>query len=317
MKSTFSRSAYSLLSRRARRERKDRSRCANKLRLEQLEDRRLLASDFMVNTNLDLEDTVNDGIVDVDPNTPGNQLSLREAIKLANADANSRITFELPGNRTIVVDSELPALTNPMFIDAAEQVGANPVTLNTSIAGGSVNGLVVQSDGVVVHGLRIEGFGGAGVFGDTTADATLVLNEVIVRDNLGFGVLHRGSLHVNRATNVAGTNVASVFSGNGKDGLSALRDIMADRLVIAEGKQGAGIFAQFDVLAHNGITSSGNAGPGIQSLFGAIELNDANSISASPTVIVTDNGGPGILAGRDIVAVADAAPGVVGQMVKT
>ncbi len=307
MKSCQSRKWLSTPSRLSRQDRRRRLRSL--LRFERLEDRRLLAADFVVNTNLDLEDLLNDGIVDVDPGTPGNQLSLREAIKLANADANSNITFDLSVSRTIVVDSQLPAITAATTIDASAQVGANPITLQTSIAGGGINGLVVESDGVVVHGLRIEGFGGAGITGDTSVDATLVLNEVVIRDNLGFGVFHRGSLHINRATDVAEMDATSTFSGNGLDGVFAGRHVVADRPIVVDRNDGVGILAEFDITSVNGLTATSNGGPGIQSRAGAIELHAPTSNASSPVIVVTGNGGPGILAGTDIIAVADIGPG--------
>lgn len=314
MKSGLSRSPFAFLARRARRVRKRRLGNRKTFRLEHLEHRLLLASDFVVNSIADLEDTIDDGIIDVDPGTPGNQLSLREAIKLANGDTGSTITFDLSGSRTIIVDSELPAITAATTIDASPHVGANPITLQTSVAGAGVNGLVVQADGVVIHGLRVEGFGGAGILGDTSSDALLVLNEIVIRDNFSFGVFHRGSLHVNRAADVPSFDAISTFSGNGLDGISAGRDIVADRPIMAENNGGVGVFAGFEITAFNGITAHANGGPGIQSLFGAIELHAPTASASSPVVVVTDNGGPGILAGSDITAVATTAPGGGGAV---
>jgi hypothetical protein len=106
--------------------------------------------------------------------------SLRQAIEVANAAAGAdTIKFNIPGSgvKTIAPTSELPEVTGPVTIDGYSQPGASPNTrptgaLDASIlvelsgvdAGASASGLTISAPNVVVRGLAVNHFSGAGIF---------------------------------------------------------------------------------------------------------------------------------------------------------
>ena len=96
-------------------------------------------------------------VCDVDPNTPGDQCTLRAAIQLANLQTGPQaITFDIPGGGvpSIAPASALPPVTVPVSIDASTQPGdwvqlsgsGAPTATGLAISGGSstVRGFVVN-----------------------------------------------------------------------------------------------------------------------------------------------------------------------------
>src|SRR5436309_2463770 len=85
--------------------------------------------------------------------------SLRQAILEANAtNGTDTIEFQIPGSPpfTIMPTLALPALTDPVIINATTQPGYvdHPVVvLDGTLAGGAVVGLVVGGGGSTVRGL--------------------------------------------------------------------------------------------------------------------------------------------------------------------
>jgi hypothetical protein len=130
--------------------------------VERLEERALLATFTVTSTN-----NSGDG-------------SLRQAILDANAAANptgsvDTIAFDIPGAgvHTIIPNSALPVITDPILIDGYTQPGASPNTngpglgdnavlriqLATAQKGAIASGLLVTAGGSTVRGLVITGFG--------------------------------------------------------------------------------------------------------------------------------------------------------------
>ncbi|MCA9048639.1 MAG: hypothetical protein KDA89_07915, partial [Planctomycetaceae bacterium] len=258
---------------------------------ESLEVRNYLSA-IVVNTSTDVADP-NDGV-----------LSLREAISLANETPNAdTIEFSL-ANRTITVGAELPEIVNPVTIDASAQAGGNPITLRPASSTIDAHGLVIASSGVVINGLKIDGFAGDGIHSMT--DQELVLNQVVIVNNDGVGVNHEGSLYLNRAFDVPDSDGLSEFNNNGLGGVFVRQSLQADRAVTAVGNQGVGIAAVLDITIDGGVISIDNQGAGVQSVRGEVTLRQGISADAVP-IIVTNNAGPGILAGSTVRADATAA----------
>ena len=130
-----------------------------RLKLESLEDRFLLSTFTVANTN------------DSGPD------SLRQAILDANAATGTNlIAFNIPGAgvRTIAPATALPTITEPVTIDGYTQSGASPNTNSTLTAGDNAvllvelsgaeqtfDGLTIAAGGTTIRGLEIDGFSSA------------------------------------------------------------------------------------------------------------------------------------------------------------
>ena len=121
-----------------------------RLNLEAFEDRLLLSTFLVTNTQ--------------DSGTG----SLRQAILDANANPGlNTIDFSIGGGgvQTIQPTSALPQITNPVVIDATTQPGFNGhplIVLNGSQAGVGVDGLTISAGQSTVEGLVINGFQNTG-----------------------------------------------------------------------------------------------------------------------------------------------------------
>jgi CSLREA domain-containing protein/uncharacterized repeat protein (TIGR01451 family) len=119
--------------------------------------------------------------------------SLREAISASNAGAGpGRIRFEiLPGGpQTIRPQSELPAITDEVVVDGGTQpgfVGQPLIEIEGSEAGPGADGLTVSSEGSLIRGVLVNGFGGFGIRFDGG-------RETLLRGNY-IGVDHSGTEH--------------------------------------------------------------------------------------------------------------------------
>jgi hypothetical protein len=213
---------------RARRSRHDRGRRSLKLRLEPLEQRWLLSTFLVTNTN------------DAGPG------SLRQAILDSNlTPGHNTIDFDIPGAgvQTIRVGSTtgmpLPDVTNPVTIDAYSQPG----TRVNSLARGDNAVLLVQLDGstlpfgdglhvivndVTVQGLVVDRFPNTGIHvGGAAATGDAIAGNFVGTDPTGTfaeGNDWNGIRVDNSASGntVGGTTPAArnVNSGNGNNGVS-------------------------------------------------------------------------------------------------
>ncbi|MBK6749354.1 MAG: CSLREA domain-containing protein [Acidobacteria bacterium] len=127
---------------------------------------------FFVNINTDESDpNPADGICDVDFTTTGEQCSLRAAIQTTNVIAGTDyIYFNIPGGgiQTILVLSDLPPITEKVFINATFQpgyAGTPVVEVNGAATSITSNGFVFAagSDDSLLTGLTINRFGDSGV----------------------------------------------------------------------------------------------------------------------------------------------------------
>jgi len=133
------------------------------------------------------EDDANtaDGVCDVDLNKPGLQCTLRAAIQEANARTGfDVIHFAIPGNGVQVIfpTSELPPITQPVFIDGTTQPGYTDyplislfgagVTATTAVGLNFANGSGGSSTlpGSSLVGLAVNGWADTGVKFDNSND---------------------------------------------------------------------------------------------------------------------------------------------------
>lgn len=124
-------------------------------------------SELVVNDARDLPDTdLEDGVCDADAGMAGPQCTLRAAIENANRIAGrDSIPFDIPGAgpHLIALASPLPAITEPLALDAMSQPGWAPGAPVVGLTGAAGDGLVLSEGESSVRGLAIGGFSGAGV----------------------------------------------------------------------------------------------------------------------------------------------------------
>ncbi len=190
----------------------------------------------------------------------GFECTLREAINVANRDGPDLdlIHFAIPGTgpHTIKPASQLPAITQPAFIDGCTQGDSTStisddalcrsisthvlkIELDGSTASGGANGLVVNSGNVGIQGLVINRFregstpGGKGngilVNSSSANEINIVSNYIgtdptgtVAEPNDGSGVLVAGtkSRFTNIGSSLAFPFAGNLISGNGRFGVS-------------------------------------------------------------------------------------------------
>ena len=145
-------------------------------------------------------------------------ISLREAIVLANQGSINTINFDLPGTSTQVIniDSPLPTITDAVTIDGTTQTGyVDSPVVQIDAATNIANGLLIESGGSQVEGLSITGFADALEFvggnGNTALNNYLGLDPTGAADGNNVGLRISGS-----EGNVVDGNV---ISGNNASGV--------------------------------------------------------------------------------------------------
>ncbi len=158
-----------------------------------------------------------------------NDLSLREAIVLANQDADEhRIEFNIPGsgNQIISLTSPLPALSTTIVIDAKTQSGYTEVPvvgIDGSSAGASAAGFQITADNVVIEGLAIYGFSrdGVEIRGDSATlrenHIGLNLSEVAMGNFNGVRIV-ASEFNVLDKNVISGNNRSGVFVSSAETG---------------------------------------------------------------------------------------------------
>ncbi len=264
-------------------------RRSRRLRIEPLEDRRLLAG-VTVGNNLDVVNGVTTSIVALIAMPGADGISLREAILAANATAGAdTITFAPSmSGQTITLGGSQLEITEALTIDASPL--AQNVTINANLqsrvmeitassgdftlaglnltrgqstaSGGAISsdsgGLLTLLESTVDGNTAVEGGGGISASGAVTLMRSTVSGNNTTGD-IGFGggvlSLGLGSVKLNSST----------VSGNRTTGFSAL---------------GGGIFSSTSVfLSHS--TVSGNFTTGMISDGGGIVANDSVTLSWS------------------------------------
>jgi CSLREA domain-containing protein len=172
-----------------------------------------LAASFVVTTTNDPGDGTCDGTC-----------SLRDAIAAANAAAGAdSITFAIPGLgvQTIQLTAALPAISDPVTIDATTQ--GNWVVLDGTSAGATSTGLAITSGNTSVRGFVVQRFGQAGI-GISSGQNVIAGNRIgttadglSLAPNAGSGIVIVGS----SSNTIGGSTIAdrNVISGNGAYGV--------------------------------------------------------------------------------------------------
>ena len=173
--------------------------------------------------------------------------SLRQAILDANANAgvHDTIQFNIPGTgvQTITpTGSALPAITDPVTIDATSQpgFGGTPlIELNGAAAGATANGFVVAAPNSTIRGLAINRFGSGAQSGEgghgilvQGGNARIQSNFVgtdptgtVAQPNRTHGILVSSSNNL-----IGGAGFGNVVSGNGGIGVAVGQLGTANRL---------------------------------------------------------------------------------------
>lgn len=283
-----------------------------RLFVEALEDRRMMAV-VSVSNNTDLNNGDVTSIAALIANNGGDGISLREAILAANNTPNSpagtpdEVQFAITpagGVKTIQPTSELPAITDALFINGYSQSGASPNTftgeiggtrtiqLDGSNAGAGADGLQINStsNGTIIRGVVINRFSASGIRVDG-ADNTIIAGNFIGTDVGGsadFGNSANGIVFTGAAnSNVVGGTTPqdrNLISGNDSDGVEFSGDsatlnqvlgnlIGTDRLGTSDlGNGGNGVF----VTGNTDTSTIG--GTGVLSTRNIISGNDQNGI---------------------------------------
>ena len=227
----------------------------------------LALSTFTVNRTTNESDaSTADGMCDVDAATAGNQCTLKAAIQQANANANptetDTIRFKIPGDPTklksIKPTSELPAITQSVFINGYSQRGSSQNTrargaINavpkiqldgsgiTGPGAADADGLTIQgASNITIRGLVINRFGRSGIFLTSTDGSD---NNHIEGNFIG--------------TNAAGTAIADASGdpiGNGAKGVeingnnagNVVGGSAPEQRNLISGNEGDGVFAGTD-----------------------------------------------------------------------
>jgi len=267
-------------------------------------DRTLIVNRTGDEADHDLEDDA----CDVNPLEVGNQCTLRAAIQTANARKGiDGITFEIEGAgvHTITLGEALPALTEPLVLDATTQpgyggtpliqlTGTGEVGLDLSVGETRIRGLAIG--GFSVAGIRITGPGGniveASYLG-VGADGTTAMPN-------GFGLLIEDS-----PANVIGRGPEEDEGTQAKRLRAANSENEIDPGNVISGNTGAGLVlrgsaASGNVLTGNliGTTAAGdtalsNGDEGVK-VEGATETLIGGYIPEARNLI-SGNGGAGVV----------------------
>lgn len=174
---------------------------------------------FAVNSVSDLPDSnPGDGACAVTP-TAGNFCTLRAAIEEANATAAAdTITFNIgTGTQTILLNSSLPTITNPLTIDGL--TGA-PATQSIVISpgpnfAGTIAMLTVTSSGNAIRGLTISGFTSLTALFLQNSNNNIIEGNTIRANSTGLLLIQAGNNQIGGTTAAA----RNVISGQVNDGI--------------------------------------------------------------------------------------------------
>jgi hypothetical protein len=197
----------------SRRQRRSAVRCkSTRPRLEPLEDRLLLSTYLVTNTNDSGVGSLRQAIINVD-----------------NGSGGDIIAYDIDGGgvQTIQPTTALPTITQSVTIDGTTQpgyAGTPLIELAGNLAGSQTDGLTITADNSVVRGLDIDRFGGAGVNLQGNGDqieGCFLGTDITGTHSLsnGSGVIMSGSGDLIGGTAAGARNV---ISGNQGDGVTIL-----------------------------------------------------------------------------------------------
>jgi hypothetical protein len=245
-------------------------------RLETLEDRELLATLLVINTN-------DSGVG-----------SLRQAILDSNASVGviDTINFAIAGMGipSIALTSALPTVTDPVIIDGTTEPAGGLIELNGAGAGVNANGLDVQAGNTTIKGLVINRFAGHGIVLETK-DSDIVQHCFVGTNSSGSAASANGlnGVFINgTSSNTIGGTAAgagNVISGNGTNG------------VLVQVPQGGGSGA-----ASNNVIQGNRIGVNVAGSAAIANMGDGVQISAGVGNVVGDGLGDLTVAARNIIS---------------
>lgn len=283
------------------------------------------AASFVVNTDDDLDD----GLCDV------SHCSLREAINAANANAGpDSINFDVqgPGTVSIHLNAPLPALTDASTtIDGTSEpdYAGSPVIYLGKASGVMEVGLLIESNGNVVRGLGLAGFGawpeGPSYHYQDLIGGAIVLtgSDNLIQDNaIGLGAWWN-SVGV-RVSGSGNSVVDNVISGNGAGIYANLPNTVIQGNIIGASADGTtAVHNGYGVVLYYGAdgTLVGGAAPGEGNLISAnhelgLQSNSDNNVIYGNIIGLDGTGtsampneGHGIIATGENTTIGGSAPG--------
>jgi len=258
----------------------------SRLRLEFLEDRRLLST-FTVTNSLD-----------------SGTGSLRQAILDVNANPGlDTIAFDLEKSTSLTIQplSALPTITNPVVIDGTSQPGykGQPlIELDGSDAGMNTVGLRIQAGGSTVRGLVINRFGNHGISLEIHG-GDVIQGNYVGTDAAGMNALGNGlGVDVTTSANPIGGSLpgqGNVISSNRVDGMrleqNATLNCVLGNLI---GTDAGGTLSLAPAGSNNGVVITG----------------------AFNTIGGTDPGARNIISGNHQQGIFVNGPGAMGNLVQ-
>jgi hypothetical protein len=233
----------------------------------------------------------------------GGEGSLRQAILDADAHPGpDTVIFDIPGAgmHTIQPLSPLPAITDPLVLDATSQpgyAGSPLIELNGASAGASASGLTIAAGGSTVRGLVINAFAKSGVALQGNG-GNAVVGDWIGTDATGtaprpnrYGVSISNSS--NNAVGGTGAGDGNTISGNTLDGVS----ITGGGNVVQGNRIGTDVTGT-RVLSYNraGVFIFGSNNNAV----GGTEAGAGNTISGNGNGVSITGGGGNVVQGNRI-----------------
>ncbi|HEY6731749.1 MAG TPA: CSLREA domain-containing protein [Solirubrobacterales bacterium] len=277
------------------------------------------ANTYFVNTLDDLDEATPFACIEV--SIP---CSLRDAIQAANANAEvaDKIDFEVISAGTIELQSQLPAIIDPLAIegDTAGAWAGEPVIEIDGTQAAAEYGLRVDEGASEIRGLAITGVLGSGIL-FAAGTGNVACNNYLGLDPGGAAVPNGTGITVGtEATNtrIGGVVCGNVISGNEGDGIvdEGFNTAIGDNLIgtnvsgqTAIGNGGAGIHVttEAESTAVTGI-GEGSGGNTVAFNGGAgVQVDDADSIVVIYANSIFDNDALGI----DILGGEEIAPPVI------
>ena len=178
-----------------------------------------------------------DGVLDVDPATPGRQISLRAALDFANdTPGKEHIAFAIPGGGIPVIKpaTPLPSIMEAVVLDGLTQPGGR-VKLDGAWQNGNHGLDLAQADGTEIAGLIIANFPGDGIH---VVGSEVALTDVSLLRNQQHGVWFASP---DRVLTIAGKD--NRFNDHPGSGILSVSGTILAHLVEALDNGGWGIAA--------------------------------------------------------------------------
>lgn len=206
------------------------------------------------------------------------EISLREAIQAVNNDGMfssvvHQIVFDLEGDHTINLATQLPTLQRAVIIDGRSEPDYVDQPVVTITGGGTL--LQLSGNNIEIHGLELSGGNNGLVISgnNNIVDSSFILNNL----NLGINIIGGNNL-------IGGDQpeLRNIISGNGGGGIHV-------GFFTANGNQ---ILGNWIGLGSDGESAQGNGGSGI--LVNASQNTQIGGTTGTAGNVISGNAGHGI-----------------------